>query len=44
MIDLEVLWLQICPIKSKRLLLMAGIYHPPNTKAELDNKLVDNIE
>ena len=43
-IDLEVLWLQICPFKSKRLLLMAGIYRPPDTKAKLDNKLVDNIK
>ena len=42
--DLEVLWLQLCPFKSKRQLFMAGIYRPPNTKAELDIKLVDNFE
>ena len=30
--DLEVLWLEVCPFKSKRSLLMAGVYHPLSVK------------
>jgi hypothetical protein len=41
--DLEILWLQVCPFKSRRPLFMAGIYRPPNIKSELDIKLVDNM-
>ena len=42
--DLEVLWLQVSPFKSKRSLLMAGIYRSPNKKVEYDRKLSENIE
>ena len=42
--DLEIIWLQVCPFKSRRPLFMAGIYRPPNIKSELDIKLVDNFE
>ncbi len=42
--DLEVLWLQGCPFKSKRNILMAAIYRPPNVKCEVDKKLAENIE
>ena len=43
-IDLEVLWFQVCPFKSKRPLLMAGIYRPPNAKADLHHRLAENIK
>ena len=33
--DLEVLWLQVCPLKSKRNILMAAIYRPPNVMCKL---------
>ena len=42
--DLEVLWLQVCPFKSKRNILIAAIYRPPNVKCEVDEKLAENIE
>ena len=42
--DLEVLCLQVCPLKSKRNILMATIYRPPNVKCEVDKNLVENIE
>lgn len=42
--DLEALWLQVCPFKSKRPLLLAGIYRPPSAKAKYDKSLADNIE
>ena len=42
--DLEVLCLQVCPLKSKRNILMAAIYPPPNVKCEVDKKLAENIE
>lgn len=43
-IDLECLWLEICPYKSKRPLLIAGIYRPPSYKAVDDKRLEKNIE
>ena len=42
--DLEVLWFEVCPFKSKRPLLMAGIYHSPSLKAEYDHRLAENIQ
>ena len=42
--DLEVLWLQVCPFKSKRPMLFGGVYRPPNSNAHHDIKLADNIE
>lgn len=42
--DLEVLCLQVCPFKSKRPLLMAGIYRSPNKNVEYDRRLSENIE
>ncbi|KAL9968992.1 hypothetical protein ACROYT_G021146, partial [Oculina patagonica] len=42
--DLEVLWLEVFPFKSKKPLLMAGVYRPPSVKADYDRKLADNIE
>ena len=42
--DLEVLCPQVCPLKSKRNILMAAIYRPPNVKCEVDKKLAENIE
>ena len=42
--DLEVLWLQVCPFKSKRPMLFGGVYRPPNSNTHHDIKLADNIE
>ena len=42
-LDLEVLWFQVCPFKSKRPLLMAGVYRSPSLKAEYDHRLAENI-
>ena len=43
-IDLECLWLEICPYKSKRSLLIAGIYRPPSYKTVDDKRLGKNFE
>ena len=37
--DLECLWLETCPYKSKCPLLIAGIYRPPSRKAADDKRL-----
>ena len=42
--DLECLWLETCPFKSKRPLLIAGIYRPPSYKVADDKRLGKNIE
>ena len=42
--DLECLWLETCPFKSKRPLLIAGVYRPPSYKAADDKRLGKNIE
>ncbi|PFX17087.1 putative RNA-directed DNA polymerase from transposon BS [Stylophora pistillata] len=42
--DLECLWLETCPFKSKRPLLIAGVYRPPSFKAADDKRLGKNIE
>ena len=43
-INLECLWLETCPYKSKRPLLIAGIYRPPSYKAADDKRLGNNFE
>ena len=43
-LDLEVLWFEVCPFKSKRSLLMAGVYRSPSLKAEYDHRLADNLQ
>ena len=42
--NLEILWLQVCPFKSKRPLLMAGVYRCPDAKVDYDRQLAENIE
>ena len=42
--DLEILWLQVTPYKSKRPILVGGVYRPPSTTADVDTRLELNIE
>ena len=42
--ELEAIWLQICPFKSERPLLIGGIYRPPSVPLDVDSKLEMNIE
>ena len=42
--NLEIIWLEIFPFKSKRPLLIAGIYRPPSSLKEKDQGLERNIE
>ena len=35
---------QVCPFKSKRALLMAGVYRYPDAKVDYDRQLAENIE
>ena len=42
--NLEILWLEIAPFKSKRSLLLAGIYRPPSSTRADDITLENNIE
>ena len=42
--NLEILWLEIAPFKSKRSLLLAGIYRPPSFTRANDITLENNIE
>ena len=42
--DLETLWLEVCPYKSKRPLFVAGVYRPPSYRIDDDKKLAKNIE
>ena len=42
--EIESLWLEVCPHKSKRSLFIGGIYRPPSYKIEDDKKLGKNIE
>ena len=41
---MECLWLETCLYKSKRPLLIAGIYRPPSYKAADDKRLGKNFE
>ena len=43
-LDLEVLWFEVRPFKSKRSLLMAGVYRSPSLRAEYDHRLAENIQ
>ena len=42
--DLEALWLEVCPHKSNRPLLIAGVYRPASYKVVDDRKLGKNIQ
>ena len=42
--EFEILWFEICPHKSKRPLVVDGIYRPPSYRSEDDKKLGKNIE
>ena len=42
--ELEAIWLQICPFKSERPLLIGGIHRPPSVPLDVDSKLEMNIE
>ena len=42
--DLETLWLQICPHKSKRPILISGVYRPPSANKDYNESLGKNIE
>ena len=42
--DVEIIWLKICPYKSKRPLFIGGIYRPPSTNAASDKSIGKNIE
>ena len=42
--DVETLWLELCPYKSKRPLFIAGVYRPPSYKVDDDKRLGKNIE
>ena len=42
--ELEIIWLEVFPFKSKRSLLLSGIYRPPSYSKADDIKLEANIE
>ena len=42
--NIEALWLEVNPHKSKRSLYVAGIYRPPSSNIDVDKKLGRNIE
>ena len=42
--DIEALWLEVYPHKSKRSLLISGVYRPPSAKREYNINLGKNIE
>ena len=42
--NLEILWLETAPFKSKRSFLLAGIYRPPSSTRADDIALENNIE
>lgn len=42
--DIEVLWLNVCPYKSNRPLLIGTVYRPPSSHATVDQRLEMNIE
>jgi len=42
--ECEVLWLEVCPYKSKRPILVAGVYRPPSSKLQDDICIGSNIE
>ncbi|CAB3982545.1 Hypothetical predicted protein, partial [Paramuricea clavata] len=42
--DVEIIWLETCPYKSKRPLFIGGIYRPPSSNAASDKSIGKNIE
>ena len=42
--EIEAVWLELCPFKSKRKLILGGIYRPPNSVKIFDSKLGMNFE
>ena len=42
--SVEILWLELCPYKSKRPLLTAGCYRPPSSTKADDKKFEECIE
>ena len=42
--SVEILWLELCPYKSKRSLLIAGCYRPPSSTKADDKKFEECIE
>ena len=42
--DIEAVWLELCPFKSKRKLILGGIYRPPNSVKIFESKLGMNFE
>ena len=42
--DIESIWIEICPHKSKRPLVVSGVYRPPSAKKEYNIILGKNIE
>ena len=42
--ELEVIWLEVCPFKSKRSILFGTIYRPPSYDKDMDLKLQRNSE
>ena len=42
--NLEILWLEVAPFKSKRSLLLAGVYRPPSSTKADNSAFENNIE
>ena len=42
--ELEVIWLQVCPFKSKRSILFGTIHRPHSNDKDIDLKLQRNLE
>ena len=40
----EILCLEVCPYKSERPILVAGVYRPPSSKSQDDINIGNNIE
>ncbi len=43
-VDIEILWLEVCPFRSKRSLIIGSIYRPPSYEKDQDIALEENIE
>lgn len=42
--EIEMLWFEVCSFKSKRSLLIAGVYRPLSSTSEVDSSIAKNIE
>ena len=42
--DTEVLWIEVCPLRSKRSIFIAGVYRPPSSTTQDEAGIVKNIE